>query len=281
MAQQDENPKDEIEPPAPKKTIVLNTILIIILVILIGLAIYYLVSPDKSAPVVLNTTTTNSASVTPTITESTDSASPSATPITGSTYETDVLKLTVPDGWTATEGTTNASTDPSVSRMVPDPAVVTITQGNYLMTITADATQTNGLSAGSPSDVFGDAPSVSAVISSPGITCGTTESHDGFLPNHPRVDLYISSDTKTSGCNAPANGLVWYFSYMAENVASPFNHYKTGNSSLTITMAYTGTDVNKLPSKDDPTLGTMLSQMTAIAQTLQLKQAVLQPLSNS
>lgn len=275
----DDTAKVEDE-PTPKARTIANTLLVIILVILIGVAIYFLVAPDKNAPVVQQTssqaiTTTTS----PTITESTPAPS-TPSPLSGSPYETDSIKLTIPDGWTATEGTKNESTDPSVDKQVPDTGRVTITQGNYTLAISADVQPSGGPETGRLSDITQGVASADAVITSQPNQCGTSEQHDGLNADHPRVDLYMSASDTKDGCAAPKAGTVWYFSYIGLGAVNPYQDPQA-TTALAITMSYNATDVNKLPSKDDPTLTQMLDEMTRIAQTLQLKTQTLAPVTNS
>ncbi len=264
----------EAEPMDQKRTAI-NTVLGIVLVALIATAIFFLVAPDADAPVIEDTSTQTSTTVTPTITETT--ASPTASAITGTLYETDSLSLTISDGWTATEGTKEESTDPAASKRVPDPATVIVTQGNYTLTIDGDITPSGGPDGGRLADITQSIPSVEAVIKVQPGDCGTSESHAGFLPDHPRIDKYVSSTDATEGCNIPKDGPVWYFSYMGPGA---INAYQNATNGVAITMSYTATDVNKLPSKSDPTLADMLTQMTSIVKTLKLKTASLAPVSS-
>jgi hypothetical protein len=262
--------------PASGQRVFANTILVIILAVLIGVAIYYLVSPDKNPPVIEDSTSQTTTSISPSITEST--SSPTASPITGSTYETDVIKVTIPDGWTSEEATISASNDGSSSKQVPNSAAVNITKGNYILYINAEGQPSGGPDTGRLSDIMPGAPSADAVIPTQPNECGTSETHDGFTTDHPRVDLYIASTDKADDCNPPKTGTVWYFSYMGPGAFSLYSDDTT--HALAITMAYNSKDVNKLPSKDDPTLATTLTEMTSIAKTLQVKTHTLAPVSS-
>ena len=92
-----------------------------------------------------------------------------------------------------------------------------------------------------------------------------------------RVLLENTANDKKDWCAVPTNGSnVWYFSYV-NNGMGYINYYTnppTGGLGIgyVITMAYNSKIVNNLPVKDSPVLNEMLTKMTDIVKTLQLKQ---------
>lgn len=179
----------------------------------------------------------------------------------GQVYENQYMKVTIPDGWSATPVASNT-------------AAVTITKGNYILYINTQALQASGANGGRQAEVTEGVPSADAVITDQPNECGTSDKqpvYEGYF----RVDYFMNSQTRQAGCKAPTQGTIWFFSYITDSRNGYFNYYPQGKNgetrALVITMAYNSKDVNKLPVKSDPTLNTTLKEMTSIAQSLQVK----------
>lgn len=176
----------------------------------------------------------------------------------GQVYENDYMKVILSDGWVAT---------PVASK----PAEVNITKGNYILFINTQAKQTSGVEGGRQGEITSSVPSADAVITDQPNECGTSDKqpvYEGYF----RADLFMDSQTKKSGCKAPAKGTVWFFSYITDSRGGYFNYYPGENlKALVITMAYNSKDINKLPVKGSAELDSMVTEMTNIAKTLVLK----------
>jgi len=188
--------------------------------------------------------------------------SPSAQP-KDAVYENQYMKLVLPAGWTA-----------KPPRRAP--GAVNITKGNYILYINTQASQASGVEGGRFAEIAQGAPSSDAVVTEyPTPPCGKGESSPAF-DQHTRIDLYVSKADATSQtwCNAPSSGAtVWYFSYITDAAGGFFNFYVPGqNRALVVTMAYRSKDVNRLPVKGSTELNSMLSEMTSIVKSLQVKQ---------
>ena len=195
-------------------------------------------------------------------------------------YENDKLSVTIPAGWTAVEGTTDvyvgSSTTPTVT---PNPAIVEITNGPWVMHIDVAAEQASGIQGGRFAEIGMGVPSVDAVVLDEPGECGrdaTVPAYDDFS----RVDLMITPADASTGCATPTDGKDhWFFSYITKtNEGGYFNDYVKGqNPGLVITMGHTTkqiTDkniVNGLPEAQSPVLEAALKQMTDIASTLVIK----------
>lgn len=207
----------------------------------------------------------------------------SSTSSKSQTYENQYMKLTIPAGWTAKQANKtiyygdcavykdNCTTTPKVE---PNPSAVNITKGNYILYINTQASQASGVEGGRFGEIASGAPSADGVVTEwPNPPCGTSESHTAFA-DRTRGDLYVSNKEKNNYCAVPKNGsTVWYFSYITGPGDGYFNYYKTGQGlGYVITMAYNSKDVNKLPVVGSAPLKTALDEMTAILQTLVIKE---------
>jgi hypothetical protein len=178
-------------------------------------------------------------------------------------YENQYMKVVLQPGWTAT-------------RPRRFPAAVNITKGKYILYINTQTSQASGVEGGRFSEIGMGAPSVDAVVTTqPSPPCGTQESKP-ISPPFTREDLYVSkADAKSNEwCNAPSSGAtVWYFSYITNAAGGFFNFYVPGqNRALVVTMAYGAKDVESLPVKGSPELTSALSEMTAMVNSLKIKQ---------
>ncbi len=195
----------------------------------------------------------------------------------GKIYETDFLKVTIPDGWTAAEAnqTTYVPSGTGSDKPVisPNPAAVNITQGNYILYINAQAQQASGVEGGRFAEISMGAPSADAVvIYQPGGPCGTSEKYPAF-GDHQRYDWYLSkTDRHAEDCAAYAGDApVWYFSYVSKT-GGYINYYTAGNPpGYVMTMAYNSKDITAFPKKGSPELERALSDMTTIVNSLVLK----------
>jgi hypothetical protein len=203
---------------------------------------------------------------------------------TGSVFENDFIKVTIPEGWRLTEATTtlqdqiydkNTGKTTKVGKpQTTKNGAVNITKGNYILYINTQALQASGANGGRQAEVTEGVPSADAVITDQPNECGTSDKqpvYEGYF----RVDYFMNSQTRQAGCKAPTQGTIWFFSYITDSRNGYFNYYPQGKNgetrALVITMAYNSKDVNKLPVKSDPTLNTTLKEMTSIAQSLQVK----------
>lgn len=178
-------------------------------------------------------------------------------------YENEYMKVVLLPGWAAKSPRRH-------------PGAVNMVKGNYVLYINTQASQASGVEGGRFAEIAMGAPSADAVVSEyPSPPCGNAESKPARDP-HTRVDLYISKADATSQtwCNAPSSGAtVWYFSYITDAAGGYFNFYVPGqNRALVVTMAYSSKDVNSLPVKGSAELDSMLSEMTAIVNSLKVKQ---------
>jgi hypothetical protein len=177
-------------------------------------------------------------------------------------YENEDMKVVLQPGWKATR-----------PRRVP--AAVNITKGNYILYINTQATQASGVEGGRFAEIGMGAPSVDAVVTTqPSPPCGTQESKPITAP-YTREDLYVSkADAKQEWCSAPSSdATVWYFSYITNAAGGYFNFYVPGeNRALVVTMAYRGKNVDGFPVKGSPELNSALSEMTAMVNSLKIKQ---------
>lgn len=179
-----------------------------------------------------------------------------------SVYETGYMKVSIPAGWKATAAGKNSS-------------AVNIAKGNYILYINTQAGQASGVEGGRFAEIAMGAPSAEAVVTEWPNNCGKEEVQAAYT-DHSRVDLYVNKADKQPGCAAPANGsTVWYFSYINGKDKAYFNYYSkigpTGVVGYVITMSYQAKDVNKLPVKGNAELNTMLSEMTSIAKSLEIR----------
>lgn len=177
-------------------------------------------------------------------------------------YENQYMKVVLAPGWTA-------------KRPRRTPGAVNIAKGNYILYINTQASQASGVEGGRFAEIAQGAPSADAVITEyPTPPCGKGESKPAF-DGHTRVDLYVSKDDAKSQawCNAPSSGAtVWYFSYITDTAGGFFNFYVPGqNRALVVTMAYRAKSVDSLPIKGSTELDSMLSEMTAIVNSLRIK----------
>lgn len=253
-------------------------ILIIIGILVVAGGAYYFgkqSSPTTPAPGVATNTLPEVATPTPT----TSIPNPPA----GQAYENQYMKVTIPPEWNLAEVTRtiqDQSYDKSTGKttLIGAPRVaktgaINITKGNYILHINTQASQASGVTGGRFAEISMGAPSVDAVVTEqPSPPCGTSENKPATL-NHPRVDLYVSSEDKQSYCNIPSNGkTVWYFSYITDNNGSYFNYYKEGEAlAYVITMGYNSKDVNSFPLKGSTALNSILNEMTAIVKSLEIK----------
>jgi hypothetical protein len=226
---------------------------IIVIAILAGAAIISLRPFSATAPVI---DTTNQGTNTPS--EHTE------TPVTGTKdtlYENGSLKITIPEGWTAT---------PAAGATAKD--ALNIEKGNWILYVSPHASQASGVEGGRFAEIAMGAPSVDAVVTEQPSECGTTTKSAAF-GTYSRVDYYMSNADKKDWCNAPTNGkTVWFFSYLTSPKNGFFNHYATdGNDALVVTMAYDSKSVNALPVKGSAELTAALKEMTDIAKTLTVK----------
>jgi hypothetical protein len=177
-------------------------------------------------------------------------------------YENQYMKVALQPGWTA-------------SRPRRIPAAVNITKGNYILYINTQATQASGVEGGRFAEIAMGAPSVDAVVTTqPSPPCGTQESKPINAP-YTRQDLYVSkADAKQEWCNGPSGGAtVWYFSYITDAAGGFFNFYVPGeNRALVVTMTYRTKNVDSFPVKGSPELTSALSEMTAMVNSLKVKQ---------
>lgn len=238
----------------------INILLLALVIILAGVVGYLTLVKKPAQPIAIQTPTSIST--------------PTATPIfQGQLYENQYMKITIPAGWTVTQATETVYVK-DVLQKHPNPAAVNITKNNYILYINTQAQQASGIAGGRFSEIAQGAPSADAVIQiHPSSPCGFSETNPGF-PDHPRVDLYVDSRSNRELCAHPSTkATVWYFSYITDRSGSYFNYYKEGEPlSFVITMAYNSKDVNKLPVKGSAELNTMLNEMTAIINTLEIKQ---------
>lgn len=191
----------------------------------------------------------------------------------GTVYENQFMKVVIPAGWKATTAI-KIVYNGNVEEKSANLAAVNITKGNYILYINVQASQASGVEGGRFAEIAMGAPSADAVVTQqPNPPCGALESHPALL-DHPRVDLYVSTQDKKDYCNAPTgNKTVWYFSYITNSNNSYFNYYKNGEAPpFVITMAYNSKDVNKFPSKGSAELNTTLGEMTNIVKSLEIKQ---------
>lgn len=187
-------------------------------------------------------------------------------------YENDFMKITIPQGWQAAEGV-KQETDNNGTHYISDPSTVNITSGNYILYINTQASQASGADGGRFAEIAMGAPSADVVVpQQPSPPCGSEMKSPG-IPGFSRVDLYVSSKDKSDFCVIPTNGkTVWYFSYFTDSNGGYFNDYQPGtNPGLVITLAYNSKDVNSFPVQGSQELSTMLSQMTNIVKTLEIK----------
>ncbi|GEM_PF-3333167 len=174
-------------------------------------------------------------------------------------YENEYMKLSIPEGWTATQSNKNSG-------------AVNITKGNYILYINTQASQASGVTGGRFSEIAMGAPSADAVIKSyPGPECGKQEKYNAF-ESYQRIDLYVSTTDAVYNCNVPKSGTVWYFSYLTTSKGGYFNYYKDDEApGLVVTMAYNAKDLNRLPQKGSAELTAALAEMTDIVKTLEVK----------
>ena len=200
-------------------------------------------------------------------------------------YEDQYMKVMIPVDWAATQSIqtvyyTHCASFKSDCTETPEvelkPGAIDIKKGNYILHIDSQAGQASGIEGGRFGEITNNAPSVKAVMSDPSVGgyCGTAETEPAMI-NNLRNDLFVGpKDNKNYlGCIAPANGgTVWYFSYIGSN--SYFNYYKNQTENVQgyiITMSYNSDDVNSLPIKGSASQTAALSEMTSIANTLELK----------
>lgn len=196
----------------------------------------------------------------------------------GDVYENEYFKVSLPLGWTTTPAYDNWSVDGKIEKRV-NPAAINIVNGNYILYINVLAGHASGVQGGRFSEVSMGAPSADAVmIEPPAPPCGTQDSSDLSIDQvlHSRFDLYISNQDDNAWCAKPiSNASRWYFSYVIRSdLGGYFNYYdKPGqNLSYVITMAYNSRDINSLPVKDSPALVAMLSEMSNIVKSLDIKE---------
>lgn len=178
-------------------------------------------------------------------------------------YENQYMKVVLQPGWKATR-----------PRRLP--AAVNIVKGNYILYINTQTSQASGVEGGRFAEIGMGAPSVDAVVTTqPSPPCGTQESKPIDAP-YTREDLYVSQADAQSNewCHAPSSGAtVWYFSYITDAAGGYFHFYVPGqNRALVITMAYRTKDVDSLPAKGSPELTSALVEMTAMVNSLKIKQ---------
>lgn len=202
---------------------------------------------------------------------------------TGSVFENDFIKVTIPEGWRLTEATTtlqdqiydkNTGKTTKVGKpQTTKNGAVNITKGNYILYINPNAGQASGIEGGRFNEIAGGAPSADAVvIDRPSPPCGEAvvgANFAGFV----RKDLFVSSAHKQEYCTAPKSGkTVWYFSYITDACGGYFNYYRTGETpAYVITMAYNSKNLENLPEKGSTGLTSALGEMTDILHTLELK----------
>lgn len=176
-------------------------------------------------------------------------------------YSNQYLEVAVPTGWTAAQAGQN-------------PAAVNITKNNYILYINTQAAQASGVTGGRFAEIAMGAPSADAVVTEqPSPPCGTSQS-SVVTADTSRMDLFVSAQDKLAYCHVPLNGkTVWYFSYITNTVKGGyFNYYNEGQGKgYVITLAYNSKDVNSYPEKDSAGLKSMLDEMTAIVQSLEIK----------
>jgi len=177
-------------------------------------------------------------------------------------YENQYMKVDLLPGWTAKS-----------ARSIP--AAVNIAKGNYILYINTQASQASGVEGGRFSEIAMGAPSADAVVTvQPSPPCGKGETSSAF-DGHTRIDLYVSkADSKSqSWCNTPSGeATVWYFSYITDAAGGYFNYYVPGQGrALVVTMAYRSKNVNRLPVQGSTELNSMLSEMTSIVGSLNVK----------
>ncbi len=231
---------------------------ILIAIIVIG-GLYFILHKKTSAP----------ETVTETPTQNTETP---VNEIKSTTFENDYMKLTLPEGWKAQVAPQKLYDNSDVPTTKPNPAAVNITKGNYILYINTEAQQASGITGGRFAEIAQGAPSADAVIiSQPSPQCGTAEIETAFL-DFKRADLFVSSQDKKDYCAVPTNGkTVWYFSYLTRGQGY-FNYYKSGEApALVVTMSYNSKTINNFPVKGSAELNTALGDMTAIAESLQLK----------
>jgi len=229
----------------------LNIILGLVVLVLIGVLVYFAFGRKPAQNVVVN--------------------NPASTPVqTGSVYENQFMKLTVADGWTAVQANKIVS---KISQ--PNPAAVNVTKGNYILFINVQASQASGVEGGRFAEIAQGAPSVDAVVvEQPSPPCGGSATVPVLL-EHPRVDWYVSSQDKTQFCNVPNNSkTAWYFSYITDKAGDYFNYYPKPNTDFVgyvITLAYNSKNINDFPEKGSSSLNSTLDEMTGMVKTLEIK----------
>jgi hypothetical protein len=198
---------------------------------------------------------------------------PAVAPISGTVYENQYMKIVIPGGWVATEAIKKVYGQ-NGEEVLPNPAAVNITKGNYILYINTEAFQASGVEGGRFAEIAMGAPSAEAVVTSWPSQCGVSD------VSYPRVDLYVGPSDKEDWCNVPTNKTVWFFSYISGESPAPsglsyFNYYTSprpnGADGYVITMSYNSKDVNTLPEKGSSELNQMLSEITDIVKTLQIK----------
>lgn len=242
-----------------KKT--LPIIFYIVLLALIGVAIYFVV--DKKAKLATNQSGDGA--------HTNNTVPPNhVTPISSTTphleqdqvYENQYIKVIIPPGWVTKQVANN-------------PAALNIIKGNYILFINARARQASGVPGGRFEEFAGGAPSVDAVIvEHPGGPCGISETSMIVVNGVPtkRTDYYVSSSDQNEFCRKPTVAeTVWYFSFVGNGI----NYFNIPNDSgalgWVVTMAYDSKIVNSFPIKSSLTLNKILSEMTSIVKTLAIK----------
>jgi hypothetical protein len=199
----------------------------------------------------------NKSAVTPSPTPT-----PNPTSVQNQTYDNAYMKLSVQPGWTATQVNSN-------------PGAVNIVKDKYILYINVQASQASGVTGGRFAEIAMGAPSADAVVTvQPSPPCGISETN-GIAQSRSRVDLYVNnSQNKQSYCKTPTNGkTVWYFSYVSDKSGGYFNYLNQEQTkSYVVTMSYNSKDINSFPEKNSSTLKSMLDEMTAMVDSLEIKQ---------
>ncbi len=190
----------------------------------------------------------------------------SASPIAGRVYSNEYMTVTVPPGWTI----------PQVSSDTP---TITITKGDYILSINTRAAQASGITGGRFGEIAGPGASVGDVVTQePAGPCGSAVTSTVTVNGAAAIetDFYVGPNDATMVCAAPTNGnKVWYFSYVSHD-GGYFNYYPGLEPlSWVITMSYDGKDINSLPVKNSIDLNDALAQMSGILKTLVIDPPIL------
>jgi len=188
-------------------------------------------------------------------------AKPADTPHHSRTFENQYLRIRLRPGWTVTPP------NEADNKASGDCCTVTITHGNYMLSVDPIFLHTSGGIGGRISEILPDRPSVLAVIGDDDAEDVVGLCAQGWdIPVSKTItlrNLYISPKKKNEHCNLPLPPHPAWFASVVSGEAP--------ESDYSVALTSTSADIDTLPRKDSPELRKVLTDVARMLRTLHFK----------